>query len=98
MTTTTPPAERIDISPGQLSASLDLRGTSALRSCTRLDSHPDGVVFIARSWPNLSTGEELLWEVLAWLNGQGPTPDLPRLRAGLDQLSYAAAERAVALS
>lgn len=91
-------AERILITPGQLSATLALRASSALAYCTDLDSDIDagGYLALVRRWPNLSTGETLLWQVAAWLNGQGDAPDDDTLRAELDGLNYAAAKAVTA--
>ena len=47
-------------------------------------------------WPTLSSGEELLWSVLAWLNGQGECPERWELEAGLDAANTAAALAAIA--
>lgn len=85
----------IRISAGQLSDSLALRAASALESCTEVDGDEEGV-FIARRWPSLSTGEELLWQVLAWFNGVGEVPSEADLRAGLDAENFAIAMRAYA--
>lgn len=82
--------------PGQVTVSLELRLNSALAYCTAVDGDDSGRVSIGRNWPSLSTGEELLWEVLAWLNGHGTYPDLERLRAHLDDTNLRAAMTAVA--
>jgi hypothetical protein len=50
---------------------------------------------MARRWPSLSTGEELLWSVMSWLNGQGDLPDRDTLAARLDEGNYAAAVAAI---
>jgi hypothetical protein len=73
----------IRVQPGQLAESMDLRRTTALAECTNIDVDDDGV-FVARNWPRLSSGEEVLWTVLAWLNGQADRPDEADLRAALD--------------
>jgi hypothetical protein len=73
----------IYLAPGQVADSLDLRERTALADCTHLDVDDDGL-HVARNWPRLSSGEELLWQVLAWLNGQADRPDEADLRAGLD--------------
>lgn len=88
--------EVIRIAPGQLSDCLTLRASSALEGCTEVDGDDAGV-FIARRWPSLSSGEELLWQVLAWLNGASERPTEMDLRAGLDDTNYAAAMAAVSV-
>lgn len=84
----------VRIAPGQLSASLTLRNDSALHNCTEFDSDADGP-FIARLWPGLSAGEEILWAVLSWLNGEGFLPSESDRRAGLDTVNQKAAEAAI---
>lgn len=86
--------DTIRILPGQLSDSLALRSSSALADCTSIDSDNAGV-FIAAKWPSLSTGEALLWLVLAWLNGGTDLPTAADLRAGLDAGNYKAAAAAI---
>lgn len=83
------------ISAGQLTPSLALRNSSALIGCTRIDSDPSGRVVMVRNWPQLSSGEERLWLVLAWLNGQASYPDMADLEAHLDSENYRAAVAAV---
>lgn len=95
MSAPTETADLIVLNPGQVAVSLELRNNSALEGCTKVDGNASGRVYIARRWPSISTGEELLWGVLAWLNGQAPYPDLVALEAGLDSGSYAAAMTAV---
>lgn len=85
----------IVISPGQLSACLDLRRTSSLIGCISVDSDTTGRVIFKRKWPQLSSGEERLWLVLAWLNGQASYPDMADLEAHLDADNYRAAVAAV---
>ena len=85
--------DTIRISPGQLSAVLDFRATSALAGCTKVDGDDNGV-FIARNWPSLSSGEELLWRVLAWMNGASDLPEPDDLIAGLDTVNLLAVDRA----
>jgi len=80
----------IRISPGQAGESLTLRANSALALCTTVDADDWGL-FIARKWPALSTGEELLWRVLAWLNGASDLPSRDDLAAGLDSSNATAA-------
>ena len=95
MTTALVPTDRINISPGQLSVSLELRTLSALDFCTEVDGDGNGNLFIRRLWPSLSTGEELLWRVLAWLNGQGECPTRSELDAGLDAVNVGVALAAI---
>lgn len=84
----------IRITPGQLTDSLALRNSSALAGCTVIDSDDAGV-FIERKWPSLSTGEELLWRVLEWVNGGSDLPDDATLATGLDAVNLAAARTAI---
>lgn len=58
-------ADTILIPPGgdQL-ALLTYVQTTALASCTVLDHADDGSVAVIRRWPDLSSGEELLWRLL----------------------------------
>lgn len=84
----------IRISPGQASDSLALRHASALGFCTDMDADDAGL-FIARRWPSLSSGEELLWRVLAWLNGAANLPEMDELVAGLDGTNLVAALAAI---
>ena len=83
------PADSIRIHPGNLTDALTLRRLTSLGRCTRIDGDAAGVL-VVRNWPGLSSGEELLWAVLAWLNGQGDLPDAGTLASGLDTPSYAA--------
>lgn len=71
------------VSPGQLAATLELRAGTALAGCTTLDSDPEGRVLVARKWSSLSSGEELLWRCLDWLNGGSDLPAWADLVAGL---------------
>lgn len=80
----------IHINPGNLSAALDLRNRTPLAHCTRLDSNESGGIYVERNWPSLSSGEELVWSVLGWLNGQDERPSMDDLRGGLDGATYAA--------
>ena len=80
----------IRVSPGQLSDCLTLRANSALHGCTDIDGDDAGV-FITARYPRLSSGEELLWSVLAWLNGAPDAPSIDDLRSGLDEGNYTAA-------
>ena len=64
------------------------------RGCTTIDSDDAGRVVIVRNWPRLSSGEELLWRVLGWLQGADDLPSDDDLRAGLDGPSQVAVARA----
>jgi hypothetical protein len=91
--TPTRPATETDmlvLVPGQFSASLDFRNATALAGCTKVEVADDGQLSIVRKWPQLSSGEEKLWGVLAWLNGKASYPDLADLRVSLDVANYAA--------
>ncbi|GAA2007856.1 hypothetical protein [Nocardioides kribbensis] len=85
--------DAIRVRPGQLSAVLDFRATSALGGCTTIDSDEQGI-FIARNWPSLSTGEEILWRVLGWMNGQADLPSDSDLEAELDAGNQRAVQNA----
>lgn len=84
----------IRILPGQASDTLALRNHSALGFCTDLDGDDAGL-FITRRYPSLSSGEELLWRVMAWLNGADDLPSRDDLAAGLDTANYTAALAAI---
>lgn len=87
---TTATIKSIPIAPGQLAVTLDLRGSTSLRSCTHLDADPDtGQPVLVRNFPRLSSGEELLWSITAWLSGQRDLPPLADLEAGLDAAHWA---------
>ena len=73
----------------QLLATIDLRRNTALRDCTMITTE-SGMHAMTRNWPGLSSGEELLWEIAAWLNDAGPRPSWARLRDGLDVANLAA--------
>lgn len=91
-------AEKVRINPGMVLNSIRLRQDSALLHCTGIQNGDDGHLYLARNWPGLSTGEELVWRVLAFVNG-GDRDDLPTwadLRAGLDGSNYSACETALA--
>jgi len=81
--------------PGAVTTSLHLRSTSALFRCTNVD-HDGSSIVVTRRWQRLSSGEEMLWQVLAWLNGDPSLPADPDLKAGLDEENYAAAAAAIA--
>ncbi len=85
----------IYLAPAQVSASLDLRVQSALLDCTTVGD-TGSRLFITRNWPGLSTGEEQLWQVLAWLNGLADRPAMVDLQAHLDPANLAAAVVALA--
>lgn len=80
----------IRIAPGQFADSLNLIRGSALDGCTTIDGDDAGI-FIARRWPSFSTGEELLWSLLSWLNGVGEMPSVVDLANGLDSTNLLAA-------
>lgn len=84
----------IRIAPGQFADSATLIHGSALEDCTRIDGDAAGI-FVERRWPTLSTGEELLWSLLSWLNGVGEQPTIVALADGLDAANLLAAMDAV---
>ncbi|MCW2496367.1 hypothetical protein [Jatrophihabitans sp.] len=86
--------DTIRITPGQASDTLALRSSSALAGCTDVDGDDAGL-FITRLYPRLSSGEELLWRVLAWINGASGLPSYDDLYAGLDHINYRAAVAAI---
>ena len=77
-----------------MTVSLALRSSSALAGCTDLDADGEGLFFVPR-WPTLSSGERVLWRVLAWLNGSSDLPHPDELRAELDSHNYAVAAAAI---
>lgn len=83
----------ITLTPGMFAPSLRLWNDSALKDCTSVLGDLD--VVVERNWPTLSSGEELLWSLLAWLNGQGQRPSDAALAAGLDAPNVAAAQVAI---
>lgn len=93
MTATTSTTVRLN--PGMVLTSLHLRSGSALDGCTRIDNE-GGYVTIVRNWPNLSSGEELVWRVLSYCNGGNDLPSWDDLRAGLDAINLHACEAALA--
>lgn len=84
----------IRINPGQASVSLDLRNSTALEDCVKVDSNEDGrLIFVAkRPVSTFSTGEALLWRLLGWLNGQASLPSRDELTARLDADNLAAVD------
>ena len=80
--------------PGQLTDSLALWSGSALSGCVTVEGDDAGPYFQLK-WPGISTGERLLWRVLAFLNGDHDCPSDADLRAGLDDLNYQAAVAAL---
>ena len=88
--------DTIAIRPAALNATLDLVTTTALVDVTRMDSTEGGVMALSLRWPGISSGEKVLWQVVAWLNSQGPRPDDFTLRADLDDSNYAAVTRLLA--
>lgn len=75
-------------------ASLHLIDRSALAGCVRLDLDP---LRVTKLWPGLSTGEQLLWDALASLNGDGQV-DLSACADRLDATSARALHIAVGLA
>lgn len=75
--------------PGQLTDGLALWSGTALYGCVTVEGDDAGPYFQLK-WPGLSSGERLLWRVLAYLNGANDCPTDADLRAGLDDLNYAA--------
>lgn len=94
MTTHTTPT--VTIAPGQVGVTLDLLNESALSSCAGFGD-VNGAPAIVANWPSLSSGETLLWQVLAWLNGAHDCPSRADLEAGLDPRNLRAALHAVAV-
>tara|TARA_R100000655_G_scaffold92848_1_gene134039 strand:+ start:6329 stop:6625 length:297 start_codon:yes stop_codon:yes gene_type:complete len=76
-------SEHITVSAGQMPSTLALINGTALRGCTTLDSDDIGRVIVVRKWPGLSSGEELLWRCLDWVNGGSDLPAWDDLEAGL---------------
>lgn len=85
----------INLIPAALGTSLIFRKNSALANCTRIEQAEDGSLTVVRSWPRLSSGEEMLWAVLDFVNGAMWCPSLPDLKAGLDSSNFAAAKAAI---
>lgn len=77
---------------GTLDASHRLRNNTALLYCTRIE----GGERIVKEWPRLSSGEEVLWSVLGWLNGVCDLPDAETLAACLDTANLAVVTAVVA--
>lgn len=77
-------ADRIVLTDAAFDESHHLRNRTALLGCTSVD----GDAFV-KAWPRLSSGEELLWAVLGWLNGVCDLPTSDTLRAGLDGGNFA---------
>lgn len=85
----------IHLRADRVTASVVLHAATALYDCSALELTSAGSQ-ITRAWPRLSTGEELLWSVLAWLNGQGELPSMDDLAAGLDADNLTAVRKAIA--
>lgn len=81
----------INLAPHALATSLVLRNATSLNNSTTITQSDDGSLSIVRNWPRFSSGEELLWSVLAWLNGATYCPSMPDLERGLDAENLAAA-------
>lgn len=88
-------SDAIAVRPGNLTAALELRSATPLRACTDL-AYTDAGVSIVRNWPRLSSGEELVWEVLGYLNGANPLPAADVLTTGLDTPTLSAVRRILA--
>lgn len=84
----------IRILPGQFADSAQLIHSSALEDCTTIDGDDAGIFVEQADW-KLSTGEELLWSLLSWLNGVGEQPTVADLADGLDPGNLLAAMDAV---
>lgn len=86
-------SETVLIPPsGDQPALLAYVASTALAGCTVLEHTDDGSVAVIRRWPNLSTGEELLWRLLvAMIDG-----DLAEALYRLDDRNLAALVQAVA--
>ena len=80
--------------PGQLTDGLALWSGTALARCVAVEVDDAGLYFQLK-WPGISSGERLLWRVLGWLNGANDCPTDADLRAGLGDLNYQAAARAL---
>ncbi|WP_292605910.1 hypothetical protein [Nocardioides sp. REDSEA-S30_B4] len=80
-------ADIITVREGQVTATIDLRRLTALADCTTI-TVSGGRATLARNWPRLSSGEELLWSVAAWLNGHADLPPIDTLRDGLDRSNW----------
>lgn len=88
----------VTISPGQAGVSLDLRNNTALINCVTVDSDDSGRLIFRKNWDRLSSGEELLWRVLGWLNGSSSLPERDDLTAGLDASNLAAVDLVLAVA
>lgn len=72
------------------------RADTALRHCT-IFTVTDGAATLANLRPGcLSTGEQLLWQVAAWLNGYAELPDIITLRSTLDTTNWVAVRNLIA--
>lgn len=80
-------ADALAVRDDQLTNTIDLRRLTALAGCTTL-AITSGRGTLTRNWPRLSAGEELLWTVAAWLNGQADLPPIDTLRDGLDRSNW----------
>lgn len=86
----------ITIQPNQVRTSVVFHAASALYDCTRLELSAGHGIQVHKNWPRLSRGEELLWQVLAWLNGNGDRPTDAELADVLDADNLAAATKTIA--
>jgi hypothetical protein len=76
--------DHIHVLGDQWLATIGLRADTALRHCT-VFTVADGLATLTNLRPGcLSSGEQLLWQVAAWLNGRADLPDLIELRDTLD--------------
>ncbi len=74
----------------------DLFHGSALHDCAHFAAnahHTPTQLKIIRADYGLSSGEELLWAVLAWLCDTGPLPPLRQLESQLDHPNFVAVRR-----
>lgn len=78
------PGDTIHVLENQWLTTIGLRADTALRHCT-IFTVTNGAATLANLRPGcLSTGEQLLWQVAAWLNGLAELPDPIVLRDTLD--------------
>lgn len=87
--------DSISVLPEQITNTIDLRRTTALAGCTTM-TVSNGRGILAKNWPGLSSGEEQLWHLAAWINAHADQPDLARLAADLDDENFMAAIAAIA--
>lgn len=85
----------ITIDPAQVRTSVVFHASSALYDCTQLEMASGEGMQVHKKWPRLSRGEELLWQVLAWVNGQGDRPTDADLVEHLDADNLAAVTKTI---